>query len=36
MDGFGDSPTYYLEKKWYKINGNEDTVTGYSLRGGQF
>ena len=35
MDAFGDLPNYYSEKKWYKVNGDEDTVRGYSLRGGQ-
>ena len=35
MEGFTDSPIYYSEKKWYKTSGNENTVTGYSLRGGQ-
>ena len=36
MEGFKNSPLYYFEKKWYKSNnGKEDTVTGYSLRGGQ-
>ena len=35
MEGFDDSPTYYLEKKWYKTSGSEESVTGYSLRGGQ-
>ena len=35
MEGFDDSPTYYFENKWYKTNGGEEIVTGYSLRGGQ-
>ena len=35
MEGFNDSPLYYSEQKWYKTNGKEETVTGYSLRGGQ-
>ena len=34
MDVFKEVPKYYSEKKWYKTNGNEETVTGYSLRGG--
>ena len=35
MEVFEDVPKYYSEKKWYKTNGSEETVTGYSLRGGQ-
>ena len=35
MEVFKDSPKYYSEKKWYKTNGNEEIVTGYSLRGGE-
>ena len=35
MNVFEDVPKYYSEKKWFKTNGSEETVTGYSLRGGQ-